>query len=53
MVLPEPAGKFSASFYMPIEGLGSFEAMKASGELLPFIKERFRGIYEAVPDFEE
>ena len=53
VVLPEPEGKFSANFLMPMEGPGSFDALKASGTLIDYFKNNFRELYDAIPDFED
>ena len=53
VVLPEPTGKFSASFYMPWNGPGSYNEKVEKGELMQYLKEEFKEIYDAVPNFEE
>jgi hypothetical protein len=53
VVLPEPEGKFSASFYFPWEGHNSYLDKVKNNSLLSFIKKEFLEIYNAVPDFDE
>lgn len=51
VVLPEPDGRFSASFYIPYSDT-LFLELKSSGKLTSYLRTNFPTIASAVPDFD-
>ena len=56
VVLPEPDGRFSASFYIPKEksfGGKSYPELKAASTLSQYLSKQFPLIKQSVPDFDD
>ena len=53
VVLPEPFGRFSASFYFPWDGPSSYSELVKKNALKDFMVENFKEIYEVVADFDK
>ncbi|TNV79226.1 hypothetical protein FGO68_gene10336 [Halteria grandinella] len=50
VVLPEPGGKFSASFYLMRD---AYSKLIETGQLRDYLKSLFPQLYDAVPDFDK